>query len=158
MTASGIADPEERGADGGTEAPPSRLLSVSEVATELHYTDPSTVRMLIRTGQLPATRIEGSKEYWVSEDDVRAYQRKPRGSPRRISDQKWAEIVHAVVVDEVPVKDVAEREGINFVTIYRHLKRRGLIPARQQSAQAVERQRTRPTTPRTSDQQRPSQP
>jgi|SRR5947209_6807630 len=115
-----VAEPPRQNSEGS----PPRMLSVSEVAERLNYTDPSTVRVLIRTKQLPAERVEGSKEYLVNELDVEAYERKPRGRPRRISDETWAEIEHLVEVDEIPVKDVARLKGVNFVTIHRHMKRR----------------------------------
>ena len=58
--------------------------TVTETAQRLGY-DPAHVRLLIRTGKLPATREDTPRGvvYWINAADVAAFTPAPRGRPRK---------------------------------------------------------------------------
>jgi excisionase family DNA binding protein len=57
-----------------------RILTTKEVA-ELLDVNTSRVAQLIRSGALPAEKR--GRDWWIREDDVRAYLALPRGKPGR---------------------------------------------------------------------------
>jgi Helix-turn-helix domain len=98
-----------------------RKLSTTDVAQILGYKSDRSVRYLVDKGQLRAKLLSDGRTLVIDERDLQNFQRRPRGRPPRISDEKWARILHAIVDLEEPVGDVANRERINIATIHRRL-------------------------------------